>query len=175
MKLYHFTGIKALIGLDGVAAMGEALGEARKGMNESFNLEDFATPSSILRSGLKRGKNEVGVHGKDYDWMLCKPLPECVWLTSEPNLPPFFSTYHDWCVSVVIPETHRHLKHFNTYLSKKGKGDGEYVINFHDREGVTAEEHIQAVRNFYMYFGDIGTDCIREIAYQDARQLSVAA
>jgi hypothetical protein len=83
--LYHFTGIKALVGPDGVTALKPQC----NGLYTLEDIRDHAAEGSILRAGLRPGCNNVvdPTWCYDFDHLLRKPLAECVWLTENADMP----------------------------------------------------------------------------------------
>ena len=57
----------------------------------------------------------------DYDHLLRSPLPPCVWLTSDPDMPDDSCTRHGVRISV-IPSTDRRLVHWPKYIRKLDAG-----------------------------------------------------
>jgi hypothetical protein len=68
MKLYHFTGLAALVGAEGLAAMESALEDGRGDCDANA----FAVPGSILMDGVRPSRDD------SYDGLLRSPLPPCV-------------------------------------------------------------------------------------------------
>jgi hypothetical protein len=102
MRLFHYTSVERLVGLDGLLAMKAAGGDC--------NALEFARPGSILRDGLEpRGETEAAVAGL---------LPTCVWFTTDPEMPFGFSAGHDVRIDVVIPSTGRQLFHWPKWMRK---------------------------------------------------------
>jgi hypothetical protein len=98
MRLYHFTHFAALVGADGMSAI-----RANTVAGDNVNIYDYATPDSILKSGLRPR------HDDDYDHLLLKPLPECVWLTNDPEMSNLYTNGNapdkgEWRVGMAIPE-----------------------------------------------------------------------
>jgi hypothetical protein len=148
MRLYHFTNLLPMIGMD--ADTWDALPS-----DEEIDLCDIATPSSILNAGLRPCRNG------DYDHLMPAPLPECVWLTSNPDMPSVFTSgprRGDWRVTVVIPESDRRLISWRRYWRKKTGND--FILNLADEEyGEMINREVSA---FFVYFGSIARDRIRE-------------
>jgi hypothetical protein len=154
MKLYHFTKLFALIGVDGVAAM-------RADHYEGGDGGKYATPDSILRSGIHPHPNT------DFDSHLRKPLPECVWLTDDPEMPKLFTNRNtldggEWRIDLAIPECSR-LKHFATYLEKHCCRD--FILTSHTQDGhhYTGHQLAEVMGHWYVYFGTIPPDRIRSV------------
>jgi hypothetical protein len=93
---YRFTSRAALVGDGGSVAA--------------------AAPGSILVAGI------VAAESDDHDHLLGSPLPRCVWLTSDPEMPDDFCTRHGVRISVVIPSTDPRLVHWPKYARKHGAG-----------------------------------------------------
>jgi hypothetical protein len=159
MRLYHFTHLAALVGVDGMSAIRD-----NTVAYDNIDIYDYASPTSILRSGLRPQSTD------DYDHYLLKPLPECVWLTNDPEMSNLYTNGHaapdrgKWRVAVVIPEADRRLKHFHAYLEKNACRDVIlYNAALDDGRIISGKQSAQAVRSFYVYFGDIGLDRIRAV------------
>jgi hypothetical protein len=56
------------------------------------------------------------------DHLLRPPLPPCVWLISDPDMPDDFCTRHGGRISVVIPSTDTRQVHRPKYARKHGAG-----------------------------------------------------
>lgn len=134
MKLYHFTRLAAIVGDDGMDVIKRRVGE-------DVDLVSIASPGSILAAGLQPRKTE------DYDGALRAPLPPCVWLTADPDMPPGYSSWGDFRLSCLIPSLDRRLSLWPTYL-RKHKVDP--VVSL-----VLADPQFEAVERFYVYFGVI--------------------
>lgn len=145
MILYHFTSLAALAGDDSSVAA--------------------ATPGSILAAGILPAKAD------DYDEMLRAPLPPCVWLTSDPDMPDDFRTQHGVRISVVIPSTDRRLVHWPKYIRKQDVGMMEAAMAAADFPAVAK----RAGKNFYVYFGAVELDRLRKIEGVAPRKAAAAA
>ena len=108
MLLYHFTGLRALVGVDGLAAMVSHGGDC--------DASDFAAPGSILADGIRPSKDD------SYNGALRSPLPPCVWLTDNPAMMDGFSSFSDHRISVVVPSSQR-LVRWPEYWRKHARGD----------------------------------------------------
>ena len=96
----------------------------------------------IRRDGLKPAKPS-GV-----DHALRSPLPPCVWLTTDPEMPDDHSTFNDLRITVDIPSGDQRLQHWPTYLREQAKDE------FRDKiEAVIASD--PPAQLFYCYFGTI--------------------
>lgn len=92
VTLYHFTGLRQVLGEDGFDRVRAVC---------AVDVMPFATPGSILASGLKPhlGADEAAIG-------ICRP---CVWLTSDPDMPRGFNRWTGCRVSVEIPAKDRRL------------------------------------------------------------------
>jgi hypothetical protein len=138
MRLYHFTGLRALIGDAGLDAI-------RPG---DVDLRTVAAPGSIIADGLKPSRKD------DYDGALRSPLPPCVWLTSDPDMVKdglHFSSFADYRITVLIPSIDPRLVHRPKYFRKHGQCTWP--------EAMQQVDALEAVRRastaFYIYFGEI--------------------
>jgi hypothetical protein len=140
MKLYHFTGLRALIGDAGLAVIQPG----------EVDLRAIAAPDSIVSAGLKPHKESR------YDHFFRSPLPPCVWLTSDADMGLmsrkglFFSKYHDVRVTVLITSTDRRLVHWPKYFHKHGQCSLSESM-----EPGTPEILWRTAETFYTYFGVI--------------------
>jgi hypothetical protein len=144
MILYHFTGLGALIGAEGCAALE---------VGKEVDLFDLAAPGSILRAGLIARKYD------DWDGALRSALPPCVWLSDNSDMPAGFSSFHDFRVSLMIPSGDRRLVHWPKYFRK-------HAWNYDDVLSALWSEpdfvRIEAAC-FYAFFGDIAVDHLRKV------------
>jgi hypothetical protein len=130
--LYHFTGLTALVGVDGIAAM--------KSHDGNCDASDFAAPGSILADGIRPTKTT------DYDPMLRSPLPPCVWLTDNPEMPDGASSLSGFRISVGIPSADHRLFRWRTYFAQHAPGAFGLALP----EAVRIE-----FDRFYVFFGKI--------------------
>jgi hypothetical protein len=141
LKLYHFTGLRALIGEAGLAVIQPG----------EVNLMTIAAPGSIMSAGLKPYRED------GYDGVLRSPLPPCVWLTSDPDMDLqaimgfHFSKYADFRVNVLIPSTDRRLTHWPQYFRKHG----QCTLSEAMRKADLPEGARRTTTTFYAYFGKI--------------------
>jgi hypothetical protein len=142
---YHFTSRAALVGDGGSVAA--------------------ATPGSVLVAGILPAKSD------DYDPVLRSPLPPCVWLTSDPDMPDDFCTRHGVRISVVIPSTDRRLVHWPKYIRKHDAG----IVETQCRAPYTPAFAQRAAAQFYVYFGPVALDRIRKVDGVAACKLVQAA
>jgi hypothetical protein len=140
MKLFHFTGLHALVGADGVAALRAHVSEYGK----SVNLHQFAASGSILTHGVQPHKDA------SYDDGLRSPLSPCVWLTDDPNLPLAYRR-EEWRISVIIPSRDRRLTPWLKYFRKHPREEAREFASF----VILSEEMQGASESFYVYFGPI--------------------
>jgi hypothetical protein len=99
MILYHFTGLRQLIGSDAPARVRPRV--------DFDDMRALAAPGSILASGLKP-------HLDAQMPMIDGPV---VWLTSNPDMPRGLNTWSGWRISVAIPDKDRRLLRFVDALS----------------------------------------------------------
>jgi len=116
-----------------------------------YNLKNVG-PENILAVGLKA--------------MPVKNCPEgvirqlrCVWLTTNSDLPPIFSSHAEVRIKLVIPSSDRRLVHLPNLLRKR--------LSPEQLARVDAETD-RAGRTFYVFFGDIPLDRFRAVEYADA-------
>jgi hypothetical protein len=115
------------------------------------------TPGSILVAGIVPAKSD------DYDDLLrSPPMPACVWLTSDPDMPDDFCTRHGVRISVVIPSADRRLVHWPKYIRKHDAG-----LEAATAAAVAAGDIPAAARRmasqFWLYFGVVEPDRFRAI------------
>jgi hypothetical protein len=137
MRLYHFTGLRALIGDAGLAVITPGY----------IDLRTVAAPGSIIVDGLKPCTTD------DYDHVLRSPLPPCVWLTSDPDMDDndlHFSSFTGYRITVLIPSIDPRLVHWPKYFNKHGRCTWSKSMQYVDSPEV---KHASA--NFYLYFGRI--------------------
>lgn len=157
MRLYHFTSLSALIGADILSTL------QLNNKEKSVNVAEIASPDSILKAGLRPHHN-----GKFDFFLMPTRLPECVWLTSNPEMDNRFVTRNTtdggkWRVTVAIPESDRNLISWPRYLKKKSGFDFTLLVQ---EAGMTEQDAIITNREmsyFYVYFGSIGTDRFRDV------------
>jgi hypothetical protein len=135
MRLYHFTGLRALVGDAGLAVI-------RPGV---IDLATVAAPDSIIAAGLKPFRSA------DYDRFLSSPLPPCVWLTNDPDMAPIFSSFKGFRVTVLIPSIDRRLVHWPKYFLRHAGRTWRETIQASDLPD--AEQ--RTTESFYVYFGEI--------------------
>ena len=107
MKLFHFTGLRRLLG-DGFEAWKTAFDEGKA----SPSAIPYATPDSILVGGLKPFRTD------DLYGALRMPLPACVWLTDDPAMSQDYCAWHGWRLTVVVSSSDRKLVHWPKYFRK---------------------------------------------------------
>jgi hypothetical protein len=138
MKLYHFTGLKALIGDAATAAIQPGV----------IDLAAIAAPGSVIADGLKPNREE------GYDGVLRSPLPPCVWLTTDPDMGGIvlhFSSFADFRITVLIPRSDRRLVPWLEYFRDHGRCTWLEAM---PQVGITqAAQH--TAESFYVYFGKI--------------------
>ena len=141
MRLYHFTGLRALIGDAGLAVI-------RPG---EVDLRTVAAPGSIIADGLKPSKED------GYDHALRSPLPPCVWLTSDHDMGAdigdsglHFSSFADLRITMLIPSTDRRLAHWPKYFRNHGRWTWSEAMQYADSPEVQ-----RVAETFYVYFGTI--------------------
>jgi hypothetical protein len=138
MRLYHFTGLRALIGDAGLDAIQPG----------NVDLRTVAAPGSIIADGLKPFRKD------DYDHVLRSPLPPCVWLTSDPDMVKDglnFSSFADYRITVLIPSIDPRLVHWPKYFRKHGQCTWSEAM----RQADVLEAVRRASATFYVYFGRI--------------------
>ena len=141
MRLYHFTGLRALIGEAGLAVIQQGV----------IDLATVAAPGSIIADGLKPSKED------GYDGLLRSPLPPCVWLTSDPDLGlkthmgDHFSKHTNFRITVLIPSIDRRLVHWPKYFRKHGQCTWPEAM----RQSGLPEAAQRVTETFYAYFGEI--------------------
>jgi hypothetical protein len=146
MRLYHFTNLAAMVGKGGMCVL---QGSNDAGFN---NVAAIASPDSILKAGLRP-------HWKGhYDHLLPLPLPECVWLTTNPEMPNCLVNKEtldagNWRATVVIPESDRRLFSWSRYWRKKT--GYEFILANENKE------YVKEAARFFVYFGSITLDQIR--------------
>ena len=84
---------------------------------------------------------------------------DCVWLTSEPDLPQRHSSYGEVRIKVVIPSSDKRLIHAPKLLRKRLSP--EQLAGFDAETG-------KAWRTFYIFLGSVPLDCFRAVEYADA-------
>jgi hypothetical protein len=143
--LYHFTGLRELIGADGLDALASRIGE-------DVDLATVAAPGSILVDGLKPHKDN------GYDGALRTPLPPCIWFTNDPRMPEVFARGGDFRIRVVISNNDRCLKSWRSYYSK-------HVFDLPRFESVTLSVPgaAAAAARFFLYFGAIPASRLRVV------------
>jgi hypothetical protein len=129
MILYHFTS-----------------GTARVG---NGSLETPA-PGSILAVGVLPNRTY------DYDHALHSPLPPCVWLTADPDMPSVFCGGHRARISLVIPSTDRRLVNWYKYARKHG---ADTVIDQADIPAAWRRSPAQ----FWLYFAPVEVRWFRAV------------
>jgi hypothetical protein len=145
MKLYHFTGLQALIGEAGMAVIQPGI----------VDLATVAAPGSIVTDGIKP-QRENG-----YDGVLRSPLPPCVWLTTDPNLESRFcrygSSYTNIRLTVVIPSTDRRLVYWPKYFRRYARGElgHNHSLSLEELVSTFPEDIQRTMATFYVYFGEI--------------------
>ena len=141
MRLYHFTGLRALIGDAGLAVIQPG----------GVDIRTVAAPGSIIADGLKPYKED------SYDHLLRSPLPPCVWLTSDPDTGLIrvmgnpFSSHVGFRVTVLIPSINRRLAHWPKYFRKHGWLTLSEALQLAN----VPEAVRRANTTFYVYFGTI--------------------
>ena len=135
MILYHFTGLRELIGDEGLAVI-------RPGI---VNLATIAAPGSIVAAGLKPFRST------DYDRFLNSPLPPCVWLTNDPDMTTIFSRCTGFRLMVIVSSTDRRLVHWPKYFSRHAGRTWHETIQATD----LTKEAQSVTGTFYVYFGAI--------------------
>jgi hypothetical protein len=138
MKLYHFTGLRALIGDAATAVI-------RPGI---IDLATVAAPGSVIADGLKPRREE------GYDGVLSSPLPPCVWLTTDPDMGGIglhFSSFADFRITVIIPSTDRRLVPWLEYFRDHGRCTWVEAV----RQVGISEATQHTAESFYVYFGGI--------------------
>jgi hypothetical protein len=138
LRLYHFTGLRALIGDAAAAAI-------QPGVTD---LATVAAPGSIIVDGLKPGRED------GYDGVLRSPLPPCVWLTTDPDMGGIvlhFSSFADFRLTVLIPRTDQRLVHWLKYFRDHGRCTWLEAM---PQVGITQAAQDTA-ETFYVYFGKI--------------------
>ena len=112
-------------------------------------------PEGILAVGLKPGPNPE----TSFDFMLRSPMPACIWLTSNPDMPKGMSSYYEARVAVVISSTDRRLVHWHRYARKHAvEGGWEHYQS--SLAKVTRE-----FERWYVYFDAIPLERIADIDY----------
>ena len=144
MRLYHFTGLRRLLGDEGFAAWSAALDEG-----DVLSAIPYATPGSILKGGLKPFRSD------DLDGALRSPLPACVWLSSDPAMPQGYSTWNGWRLTVVVSSSDRKLVHWPKYFRK-------HEI-YRDALLAVPEAQRRVSESFYAYFGPIAATSFRAV------------
>lgn len=144
MKLFHFTGLRRLLGDEGFDAWSAALDEG-----DVPSALPYATPDSILKRGLQPARAE------DFDGALRTPLPPCVWLTDDPEMSQDYCTWHGWRITLVISSSDRRLVHWPRYFRKHGV----------ERDALRTfpEAQWRAGESFYAYFGPIAAESFRAL------------
>jgi hypothetical protein len=122
---------------------------------------EAAARGSILDVGL------LPATTNDYDHLLRSPLPPCVWLTSDPEMPDDFCTRHGARISVAIPSADRPLVHWPKYARKHDAG----IVEAQAAADVPAVAH-RAAAQFYVYFGQVALDRFRAVESIAARKLA---
>jgi hypothetical protein len=153
MRLYHYTNLAGLIGADSLAVLQKQYAD---GVGpERFDAAAIASPSSILKAGLRPHSNG------EYDHL---PLPACVWLTSSPQMSKDFITGNtldrgDWRVTVAIPESDRRLVYWPSHHCKLLGRDYTISADSVEQAHMLARE----LSGFYVYFGSVPRSRIRAV------------
>jgi hypothetical protein len=116
-----------------------------------YNLENVG-PENIMAVGLKAmpvTNLPEEIVGNDF---------RCVWLTTNPDLPPMHSSHREVRIKLVIPSHSRQLIYWPKVLRKRMSA--QQMVNL-DKD--TMEHH-----NWYIHRGDIPLTCFRAVEYADA-------
>jgi hypothetical protein len=97
----------------------------------------------ILSGGLDPFKRSDAV-----DSALHSPLPPCVWLTTDPEMPDDHSSANGLRITIDIPDDDPQLRHWPTYLREQAKDETKDTLE----EVIASDEPMDS---FYCYFGTI--------------------
>ncbi len=110
-----------------------------------FNLKNVG-PENILAVGLKAQPARQPVVG---------PIPDCVWLTSNPDMPKDYSSFAEVRIELVIPSSDKRLVPYPKYF-RKHTGHAIDIVKIPQTE---------EAKRFYLYFGDIPLSALRVVNY----------
>jgi hypothetical protein len=103
----------------------------------------------ILAGGLNPRK-----YSDDIDHALSSPLPPCVWLTTDPEMPDDHSSFNGLRITVDIPNDDPQLQHFPTFLGSQAKAECKNDLV----KAIDADMQL-----FYCYFGTIPPERFKAI------------
>jgi hypothetical protein len=149
LKLYHFTGLRALIGE-------KAFAKVKSG---SFN-HDTADRGSILKAGLKPSRSPAN-----------NLITGVVWLTNDPDMPAGFCGYHHYRVTVHLDRSDAKLHRYVEFLDATAHVPS--VAAQIEAQSELDPYIRRAAETFWIYFGAVRLEHF--VALDPVTDLQVAA
>jgi hypothetical protein len=132
LRLYHFTGLRALIG-------SKAFAKVRPGQFST----DKADRGSILKAGLKPSRSPDN-----------NVITSVVWLTDDPGMTSDFSAWHDYRVTVDLDRSDRKLHRYCDFLDSGA--DVPVIAAWREAIGSLDPYIRRAGATFWFYRGAVG-------------------